>query len=159
MLKPSDLSERGGYQLEGERNDVEKLLKELREHAQNPHNYSCTLEILNPKVVTDNFLNSVRVIMSQKFEGAGDVFDIRKPKNDEIKITGFKCKDVRQALKSILDKANHFPEEWEDVEKLLIGDAHILIKNLTKGTPEWIRIEMKFKLTQSSAEITQIERI
>lgn len=112
-------------------------------------------------MVTDNLLNSVKVIMSQKFKGVGDVLDIRKSHHDKIKITGFKCKDVRQELKSIVDKATflNFPEEWEDVEKLLSGEAHIIIKNLVKGSPEWNKIEMKFKLTQQNAQITQIERI
>lgn len=33
MLGATDSSDRGGYQIEGERTEVEKLLQQLRDHA------------------------------------------------------------------------------------------------------------------------------
>lgn len=56
--------------------------------------------------------------MLQKYNGEGDILELKRTFNDKIKIGGFRCKDVRQELKSIFDKAAslNFPESWEDVE-------------------------------------------
>jgi hypothetical protein len=69
--------------------------------------------------------------MREKFSRPGEVADIKKilkgPKDIKLKIIGFKHREVRSLVKSILDKAINFPPEWERVEDLITGKQQIII--------------------------------
>lgn len=100
-------------------------------------------------------------MFQQKYSGGGDFLDIKQDGNDNLKVVGKKHNLIRIEVSKILDKMKqyNFPAEWEQIEQLLTGDELCLVIDVKQGTPEWIKIETNFKLTQPQARVEKIERI
>ena len=88
--------------------------------------------------------------------GNGDFIDLKLEANNDIKIMGFKHKEIKIEVQKIIDRAKSYnlPDYWEDqVELLTKEDNEVMIKNVAQASNEWNRLEANFKLTMPRAQI------
>jgi len=113
--------------------------------------------------VADNLLQNIKRMLTLKYPHPGflDIKVDHSSPGKDIKIIGMKHKEIRVEVGMIIDKAKtyNFPPEWEDTDQLLSGSQLCIMKNIQRGTPEWNKIEMNFKLTMNPANVEKIERI
>ena len=61
--------------------------------------------------------------MQKKITGNGNLVDIKFENNNDIKIIGFKHKEVKNEVSKIIDKARtyNFPDFWDFKPDLITG--------------------------------------
>lgn len=96
-LGPTDSSDAANlqgwkYVIQGKRDQVEKLVKAINDYSQNPQNFFCSVEFTKPHIINDNFIANLKQSMQNKFNGVGDLVELKKLGHDKISIKGFKSK-------------------------------------------------------------------
>ncbi|TNV86648.1 hypothetical protein FGO68_gene9886 [Halteria grandinella] len=156
--------ENSGYLIQGFREEVQKLIQEITDRATDPQRQFSFLDVPHTVNYTDSLHQVILQLLREKFSRPGEIADIKKIENGptqdvKLKIIGFKHKDIKTQVKSILDKAVSFPPEWERVEQLITCQQQFIIAKLPFGSPEFTKVQLKFNLTMPSSQIQRIERI
>ena len=148
-----------GFEISGQKADVDRLILHLEDFVKNPRNFSSTVKPLRP--VSDAFVAMLKKIVMGKVV---DIVDVRrtKPGDNAIRIEGYNHQEAKLEVHRIIEEYSkyNFPDEWEDIHKLFGGGGDALvIKEVNQMTPEFQKIAINFKRTQPAATITRVQRI
>lgn len=108
------------------------MLKLLRDNAGNPKNFFSYISTSGDYNISEKFLAEVYANMLDKYNGNGDIVEIRIEHNKDIKITGFKHDEIKKDVAKIIDKAKayNFPPFWENIIELLMSKEQAMMKDI-----------------------------
>ena len=53
----------------------------------------------------------------------------------------------------------NMPADWEGTEDFILSNDNLIIKTVMEGTPEFIKVQIEFLLSQPDSMVTRIQRI
>lgn len=95
----------GGYLVTGLSQDVNALINEVNNQAQNPKNFSSEVEA--DCEVSNAFVAAVLQFMKAKYSAPGDLIDIKKDEKGLLRVVGFKNETIKTEIQKKLWEIKH----------------------------------------------------